>query len=242
MDTANRICVKEKEIRRLITAIPEIQIQVQKIEEEYKYLEQSQRIEARYTFERMIKDLRDCMQVILDMKQSLDSSKTNELILVTKLNGLDKQSLNLILKISKTIQQLEINNKKEETNLVQNNIKDFYANFKQAYESKNESQVVNFISNDWESADGSNISDLESNLRRIFNIFDNINYNISNLNIVSIDDNTFRVNYDVEITGVNYERNLTHKEKSSVSEEVTVNPRGGVKINKTLNGRFWYIE
>jgi len=243
MDTANRICVKEKEIKRLITDIPEIQKQVQKIEEEYKYLEQSQRIEARYTFERMIKNLRDYMQVISDMKQSLDSSKTNELILVTKLNGLDKQVFNLILKISKTIQQLEIDKKREDSNLVQNNIKDFYANFKQAYESKSESQVVNFISNEWESADGSTISDLESNLRRIFNIFDTLTYNISNLNIKpASDENSYIVSYEVEIVGQNYERGLNHTEKSSVSEELTVDSRGRVRVNKTLSGRFWYIE
>ena len=121
-------------------------------------------------------------------------------------------------------------------------IQEFYSNFKQAYESKNESQVVNFISNDWESSDGSNISDLESNLRRIFNIFDNINYNISNLNIVPTSDNTYKVSYDVEITGVNHERNLTHKEKSSVSEEIIIDHKGKIKLNKTLDGRFWYIE
>jgi len=242
IDTANRISEKEKETKRLIAVIPEIQKQVQEIDEEYKRLEQAQKIESRYIFERMIKDLQNHTRAISDMKQCLDSSKTDDLILSKSLDKLNEQIYNLISKVSKTMQQLEINNKREENNLVQNSIKDLYANFKQAYESKSESQVVRFISNEWESADGSTISDLEINLRRIFNVFDNINYNISNLNIVSIDENTFRVNYDVEITGVNYERNLTHKEKSSVSEEVTVTPRGGVKINKTLNGRFWYIE
>jgi len=151
----------------------------------------------------------------------------------------------LFEEISKLISQLQNAVKQSKLDTGAKNIQkvqEFYSNFKQAYESKSEYQIVNFISNNWESSEGTTISDLEDNLRRIFNIFDNINYNISNLTIVPIADNTFRVNYDVEIIGVNYERNLKHEEKSSVCEEIMIDNKGKVKIYKTINGRFWYIK
>lgn len=121
-------------------------------------------------------------------------------------------------------------------------VKEFYINFKQAYESRSESQVVSMISDDWGASDGSSVSELENNLRRIFSIFDSVSYNISNLNIMPMQNNIYRVSYDVEITGVSYERDLKHKEKSTVTEEIILDNKGMAKINRTLNGRFWYIE
>jgi len=149
-----------------------------------------------------------------------------------------KEIADLILKL----QDMQNKSKMDKNTYNTQKIYDFYSSFKMAYESKIESQVVNLISNDWGSADGTTISDLEDNLRRIFNIFNNMTYNISNLTITPVSDNIYRASYDVEIVGVNYEKNLTHKEKSSVIEEVIIDNKGRIKINKTIAGRFWYIE
>lgn len=145
---------------------------------------------------------------------------------------------NLIPQLQNAIKQgkVDAENKKIQK------INEFYASFKQAYESKSESQVVSFISNDWESVEGTTVSDLEENLRRTFNIFDNLSYNLSNLTIIPLFDNSYRVSYDVEIIGQNYEKGLKHVEKSSVTEQVNIDGRGKVSILKTLNGRFWYIK
>jgi len=149
-----------------------------------------------------------------------------------------KEIGDLILKL----QDMQNKSKMDKKTYNTQKVYEFYSEFKLAYESKIESQVVNLISNDWGSADGTTISDLEDNLRRIFNIFNNMTYNISNLTITPISENIYRASYDVEIVGVNYERNLTHKEKSSVIEEVIIDPKGRVKIYRTISGRFWYIE
>ncbi|MDD3012533.1 MAG: hypothetical protein PHC34_02380 [Candidatus Gastranaerophilales bacterium] len=121
-------------------------------------------------------------------------------------------------------------------------IQEFYASFKQAYESRNSYQVINLISSEWDAGDGTTLSDLEDYFNDSFGLFDDISYSISNLNIIKISDKKFMANYDVDITGKIYRNNITHKEKSSVNEELIIDDSGKIKINKTVNGRFWYIE
>ena len=121
-------------------------------------------------------------------------------------------------------------------------IKDFYRSFKAAYESKSDFQVMSLISDSWESQDGTMISDLEDNLRNTFNMFNDIQYIISSLIIEPHQESDkFNVSYDVEIIGKIYNNNITHKEKSSVNEIVIIES-GKIKIFRTLNGRFWYVQ
>lgn len=144
----------------------------------------------------------------------------------------------LIPKLQNAVKQAKIDEGSKNLQKIQ----EFYISFKQAYESKSESQVVGMVSDNWGASEGTTVSDLENNLRRIFSIFDSVTYNISGLNIMPMQNNIYRVSYDVEITGHNYERDLTHREKSTVSEEVVIDGKGKVRINRTLNGRYWYIE
>jgi hypothetical protein len=51
----------------------------------------------------------------------------------------------------------------------------------------------------------------------------------------------WQVSYDITITGRIFENNIKHEEKSSVTEQVQLDSRGG-KIVRTLQGRFWYIQ
>ena len=50
------------------------------------------------------------------------------------------------------------------------------------------------------------------------------------------------MSYDVIITSKIYRRNLTHEEKSSVNEQVSLDALGKGKIYKTMGGRFWYVQ
>jgi len=120
-------------------------------------------------------------------------------------------------------------------------IKEFYNRFKEAYESKDEYQVVSLIAEDWGANDGSSISDLEDNLHNIFSVFDDIQYTISNLSIQTEQLQQYRVSYTVTIKGTIYESDITHNEKSSVQELVKLT-NGKVQIVKTLNGNFWSME
>lgn len=121
-------------------------------------------------------------------------------------------------------------------------VKDFYARFKEAYEGRNDSQIMSMISDEWEAGDGSTLSDLQETLSRSFQTFDEIRYNIQNLSITSGQEGRYSVSYDLTITSRIYKRNLKHEEKSSVNEEVTIDSSGKVKISKTLGGRFWYSQ
>ena len=84
--------------------------------------------------------------------------------------------------------------------------------------------------------------DLQANLSRSFRIFDEVRYNIQNLNVQPMSGGKYAVSYDVTITSRIYSRNIKHEEKSSVTEEVTTDGSGKPRIFRTTNGRFWYVE
>jgi hypothetical protein len=125
-------------------------------------------------------------------------------------------------------------------------IQDFYNRFKQAYEERNDSQVLSMISDQWQAGDGATLSDLQMNLRRTFKMFDEVKYNMQNLSMRLVESGNgywrYLVSYDVTIKSRIYKRNLKHEEKSSINEEVTIDRSGKPKISKTLGGRFWYVQ
>lgn len=130
----------------------------------------------------------------------------------------------------------------EQSNAGLSNISSMYENFRQAYESRNDSQVMGFMGDDWEAGDGTTLSDLQENLDRTFRTFDEIRYNIQNLKIEPKPGGKYAASYDVTITSRIYKRNIKHEEKSSVNEEVMLDDSGKPKITRTMNGRFWYVE
>jgi hypothetical protein len=65
---------------------------------------------------------------------------------------------------------------------------------------------------------------------------------MQNLTTDRIGDNLYHISYDVTITSKIYKRNITHEEKSTIFEEVTITPAGKALISKTTDGRFWYTK
>ena len=122
-------------------------------------------------------------------------------------------------------------------------IQDLYSKFGEAYNSKNESGVVSFLGDDWSAGDGTTLSDMTDNLRRNFNMYDEIRYSLQGLKIEKTSDpSKFIVTYDVVIMSRMYAKNLKHEEKSSVREEVTIGQNGKARITRTLSGSFWYVQ
>lgn len=125
-----------------------------------------------------------------------------------------------------------------------NAVKELYSKFKNAYESKNDALLVSLLSRNWSATDGTTISEIQRNLRNSFRVFDELKWNIQNLNIQpqKDDSNTYQVSYDITITGRIYKRNIKHEEKSKVVEKVIVDKNGKAYIEATLEGRFWTIN
>ncbi len=124
-------------------------------------------------------------------------------------------------------------------------IQDFYNEFKNAYQSKNDSKLLSMISDNWNAGDGTTLDDLEGYFRNMFTVYDVIKYEFSNMragmdSYSSLSDYT--VSYDVEITGTIYDSNVTRKEKSAVSETVKVDSSGKVKLYRTLSGTWYFVQ
>lgn len=120
-------------------------------------------------------------------------------------------------------------------------VKQFYETFKRAYEDKNDSGLMNCLSDQWEAGDGTTLYDVEEYFRNMFTVFDEIKLDITNMRVEKSGGETYRVSYDLLITGRIFADNMTHNEKSSVFEEVTATG-GKIKISRTPEGRFWYVN
>lgn len=121
-------------------------------------------------------------------------------------------------------------------------INELYARFKSAYESRNDSLVMSFLGDSWSAGDGTTLADLHENLRRTFKTYNEIRFNLQNLQIYNVGPQKYQVSYDVTITSRIYSLDIKHEEKSSVVEEVTLESPNKPKISRTISGRFWYIE
>jgi hypothetical protein len=121
-------------------------------------------------------------------------------------------------------------------------VKQFYVDFKKAYESKNELKVMSMVSPDWTAGDGTSCSDLRDTLHTSFGMFDEINYIITSLTVQPSKGGACTASYKLKITGKIYENNITHEEESSVAEQVGPDERGKLRIIKTGEGNFWHIE
>ncbi|MEW5950276.1 MAG: hypothetical protein AB1637_00110 [Elusimicrobiota bacterium] len=120
-------------------------------------------------------------------------------------------------------------------------IRNLYQDLKRAYESKNVSAVMSLIDPNWTSPDGEDSSELRQYLESIFKMFNEISFDIRDLNIVSDSKDTYSVSYNLEIRSKIYSKNIKREEKSSVYEKVKVE-NGKAKIFKTDNGSYWQIK
>ncbi len=120
-------------------------------------------------------------------------------------------------------------------------IKGLYEELKSAYESRNASKVVSLIDSGWQSPDGDDMSDLQQHLSRIFGMFNEITFKISDFRIIKESSDSYAVSYNLEMTSRIYSKNIRRVESSSVSEKVKIE-KGKAKIYKTENGSYWLIK
>ncbi|MBI5595830.1 MAG: hypothetical protein HY928_07045 [Elusimicrobia bacterium] len=135
-----------------------------------------------------------------------------------------------IIGYTKTAQQIE-----------EDAVRQMYADFAKAYEGRSVSQVLRYIDAEWESGDGSSISDLQGSLSNTFRVFNDVKCTIANLKLNRIKPGRWRSSYEMTIVGRIFAQNLKHEERSNVDEEVAVE-NGKAVISRTLQGNFWYFE
>ena len=120
-------------------------------------------------------------------------------------------------------------------------VKAFYDAFKAAYEARDAAQVMHFIDDDWSAGDGTTLADLEVLFSRMFDMFDDIRFDITGLKVEPADGGGLRASYSLTITGRIYQNNLRHIEKSTVMEEIRLDGSEG-RIVRTLQGSLWFVE
>ncbi|MDZ4200583.1 MAG: hypothetical protein U1C96_00335 [Gallionella sp.] len=121
--------------------------------------------------------------------------------------------------------------------LAERSIREMYQKFKQAYESRNVTALMRFMSSDWETEDGTSRDDLEQNLRNSFRLFDGIQFGVEGLSIRKSGED-YEVSYSSTLSGQMRQMKKKHEEKASVKDIVRITNDGPL-ITKTSGGNLW---
>jgi ketosteroid isomerase-like protein len=120
-------------------------------------------------------------------------------------------------------------------------VRKMYEDFEKAYEARSAGRVMSFISEDWTAGDGTAAADLNEQFSRIFRLFDEINVEITNLQVSGEGGGRYTASYNMKIRSRIYSKNIKHEESSSVYEHVAV-AGGTAKITKTEAGGYWEVK
>lgn len=122
-----------------------------------------------------------------------------------------------------------------------NYIKKLYDDLKSGYETKSISKIISLLDSSWASPEGEGIEELREHLTNIFKVFNEIKFNITNLQVNQNPDGTFTAHYSLEMISKIYSKNIKRVENSTVSEKIKIED-GKAKIIKTETGNYWLIK
>jgi hypothetical protein len=118
-----------------------------------------------------------------------------------------------------------------------------YTDLAAAYRNRDAHAVEALLGPDWVAGDGSDRSAVARALSDSFAMFDTVEFSVSGLKLEALPAARGAVaSYELTITGRIWRQKITHVEKSSVVEELTVGPGERVLIAKTRSGRIWFVE
>jgi hypothetical protein len=118
------------------------------------------------------------------------------------------------------------------------NVQKLYQDFASAYQARNLSGLLRYMTEDWKAADGSDLRDLEDILDNSFRVFDRVTFAITGLSIQAVQEGHYDVNYSATITGHINQMNIKHQETAQVQDTVVLTSTGP-KIKTTRGGRIW---
>lgn len=122
-----------------------------------------------------------------------------------------------------------------------NYIKKLYDDLKSGYETKSISKIISLLDSSWASPEGEGIEELREHLTNIFKVFNEIKFNITNLQVNQNPDGTFTAHYSLEMISKIYSKNIKRVENSTVSEKIKIED-GKAKIIKTETGSYWLVK
>jgi hypothetical protein len=118
------------------------------------------------------------------------------------------------------------------------NVQKLYQDFASAYQARNLSGLLRYMTDDWKAADGSDLRDLEDILDNSFRVFDRVTFAVTGLSIQAGQEGRYNVSYSATITGHINQMNIKHQETAQVQDTVILTP-AGPKIESTRGGRIW---
>lgn len=116
-------------------------------------------------------------------------------------------------------------------------VRKLYQEFAAAYQARNLTALLRFLSPDWMSDDGSDVRDLETTLGNSFRVFDSLAFAISGLSIQQ-SGNGFQASYTVKVTGRIRRLQKDHAETASVTDFLEMTSQG-LRIRRTSGGIRW---
>jgi len=110
-------------------------------------------------------------------------------------------------------------------------IQSMYQEFANAYQTRNLRALTRFLARGWQTADGSDISDLETTLGNSFRVFESIVFKISDMSIQRVG-TEYQVSYQASLTGRVPRTQKAHEDKSRIVDTGVITP-DGPRITRT---------
>ncbi|MBI5210235.1 MAG: nuclear transport factor 2 family protein, partial [Elusimicrobia bacterium] len=117
-------------------------------------------------------------------------------------------------------------------------IQGLYQRFAAAFASKDLAAILNCLTEDWESAEGTGLSDMESTLNNSFSVFDTVRMEVQNLQIRPLGQGKFQASYSTHMTGNIRQNDIKHEEKSTHTDTI-VFTKDGPRILRTSGKTGW---
>lgn len=100
-----------------------------------------------------------------------------------------------------------------------------YQEFANAYQTRNLRALTRFLARGWQTADGSDINDLETTVGNSFRVFESIAFKISGMSIQRVGTD-YQVSYQASLTGRIPRTQKAHEDKSRIVDTVIITPDG----------------
>lgn len=121
-------------------------------------------------------------------------------------------------------------------------VRQLYADLAVAFQAKNADQMLAFLATDWMTADGTKPADIREHLLKAFKNAVEVRCEIQNVIVIRSAPGMYRSRYMIEMAIRNKDAETPRSERGIINDELAADGKGGVRIKRTISGRFWPAE
>lgn len=121
-------------------------------------------------------------------------------------------------------------------------VRQLYADMAAAFQATDADRMLSFLADDWMTPDGTKPSQIKESLKKAFKSAVEVRCDIQNVIVIRSGPGMYRARYTIEMSLRIKGNENPRSERGVVNDELAADGKGGVRIKRTINGRFWPAE